>query len=747
MADRTNTFATAVLGLTLQCARCHDHKYDPFSQRDYYQLFAYFNTLDERGQINYFDLAPSPNMRVEDAALEAQISWLDAMINLQEQRLNAHLSSQDAAFDRWASSKLSDLEAQALLGEGLQAHYTFDSFSALSSPNEVPRAPLAKANTGLVRELEAPQQVAGKLGAGLRFDGHNFMNLGDVGDFEWHEHFSLGAWIWTPQAPQKAAALLSRRNGEQKRGGYELLLTPGRRLQASLIHNFRKERITVQSTGRVKLNSWTHVALTYDGSGKAEGLRLYLNGRESPLRILEDQLNRQSILTGNDFLAGHWTHRNLQNGELQGFEGGSMDDIRLYSRTLSGYEVGLMAGRQPGELPLKEAYPLYLRIQSAAFRQQAQLLDSLRSEWREVPYVMIMQEADSPRATHLLRRGAYDAPGERVYPGTPAALPPMPPDFPPNRLGLARWLCLPGHPLTARVMVNRCWQIMFGRGLVNTAEDFGSQGEIPSHPALLDWLAVDFVENGWNVKRLMKQIALSATYRQSARIAPSTYKKDPANIWLARGPNQRLSAEMLRDNALAISGLLHREVGGKWVKPYQPPGLWRALANQIGENKYRPSKGHRLYRRSLYTYWKRTIPPPMMLTFDAAERTVCVVKRQSTNTPLQALVLLNDPQFVEASRLMGARMLKEGGHTPEERLRWGFRLATSRWPSQTEQAELMQLWHTLEQSRRQNPQSLTKALLEVGAYPLPEETEPDELLLYTLIANTLLNLDEAKMKS
>jgi hypothetical protein len=710
VADRTNTLSTAFLGLTLECSRCHDHKYDPFSQKDYYQLFAFFNTLEERGQVSYFDLAPVPNMRVEDPALEAKQAWLDSMIVVTEEKVDSRQSIVHSGFGG---------ESEAL-DKGLLLQVELEELTDLRTEANYPPGYFAYVNTGLTRDLEAPEVVPGQQGNAFVFDGHNFLNLGDVGDFEWYDRFTIGAWVKPTEKPEKGAGLLSKRNGEQKRGGYDLLLLPDLRVQAALMHHQGRERIEVQSLRKIPLNQWTHIAYTYEGSGKAKSLTLYINGEAQPVRITADSLKRYSILNGNDLLAGHWTHRNNNARDRQGFTNGVIDGVRVYERALSEGEVAAWAGR---------ADEVQMQIHPDSYRGQVQgkkdqelvamnrLLDSLRREWFEIPYVMIMQDADTPRTSYVLERGAYDAHGEVVRPGAPAQLLAFDESFPQNRLGLAQWLAHPDHPLTARVMVNRCWQLLFGQGIVKTAEDFGSQGDLPSHPELLDWLAVDFVENGWDVKRLLKQMALSATYRQSAKIDPEKYKQDPENRLLARGPNQRLSAEMIRDNALAVSGLLQEKVGGHWVKPYQPPGIWKALANQIGENKYRPSYGPKQYRRSLYAYWKRTIPPPMMLTFDASERAVCVVKRQNTNTPLQALVLLNDPQFIEASRALAMRMMQEGGTNFESRTRWAFRLLTHRYPTETELSELQSFWQALQ---NQPESELSESLLHVGSLPIPQ---------------------------
>ena len=320
------------------------------------------------------------------------------------------------------------------------------------------------------------------------------------------------------------------------------------------------------------------------------------------------------------------------------------------------------------------------------------------------------------------------------------------PSFPKNRLGLAQWLTQADHPLTARVAVNRLWQMMFGQGLVNTPDDFGNQGELPSHPELLDWLAVTFVENNWDVKAMIKMMAMSATYRQSSTFPKEKPLRDPDNLLYSRGPYNRLDAEMIRDQALAVSGLLNPKVGGKWVKPYQPPGIWKELANQIGENKYRKSQGEDLYRRSLYSYWKRTIPPPLMLTFDASERAVCVLKRQNTSTPLQALGLLNDPQFVEASRVMAQSVMQEKGGAPNIWIETAFRRLTSRYPDAQEMSSLTSLYTQEKSKYLENPPAAV-ALLAVGARYVPADLDQAELAALTVVNNVIMNLDEAKMKS
>ena len=379
-----------------------------------------------------------------------------------------------------------------------------------------------------------------------------------------------------------------------------------------------------------------------------------------------------------------------------------------------------------------------LRARLAGLAEELEGIDA-----RAMTSAMVMQEMRSPRTTYILERGAYDQHGARVEPGTPAFLPPLPADVPPDRLGLARWLTDPEHPLTARVAVNGLWQVLFGAGIVETSEDLGTQGAWPSHPRLLDTLAVEFVESGWDVKGLLRRLVLSATYRQDSSVSPALLERDPRNRLLARGPRFRLNAELVRDNALAVSGLLVRDVGGRSVKPYQPPGLWLEMSHfgstPATEQVYEQGKGDDLYRRGLYTVLKRTVPAPSMSAFDAPNREVCVSRRARTNTPLQALVLLNDPTYVEAARHLARRMLTEGGETDGGRVAHGFRLATSRQPSEAEQALLLGAVSRERRSFADDPDGAL-ALLAVGDSPRDEALDPTEHAAWTVVASTLLNM-------
>jgi hypothetical protein len=355
---------------------------------------------------------------------------------------------------------------------------------------------------------------------------------------------------------------------------------------------------------------------------------------------------------------------------------------------------------------------------------------------------MVMQDGPTTRETHVLLRGAYDHPGEKVTPGVPSVLPPLPAGAPNNRLGLAKWVIDPSNPLPARVAVNRFWQNAFGTGIVKTSEDFGSQGEWPSHPELLDWLATEFVRLGWDMKAIQKTIVMSAAYRQSSKITPELLQRDPDNRLLARGPRLRLPAEMIRDQALAISGLLVDQTGGPSVKPYQPAGLWKELS---GGDDYKPDTGDGLHRRSLYTYWKRTAPPPMMMNFDAAGRESCVVRELRTNTPLQALNLMNDVTYLEAARKIGERMMREGGATPASRIAFGFELATIRKPREQEAEILLSSFNYYRDLFQSDAAAATRYLTQ-GEAPRDEKLDARELAAYSAVASMILNLDVAVTK-
>jgi hypothetical protein len=479
---------------------------------------------------------------------------------------------------------------------------------------------------------------------------------------------------------------------------------------------------------------------------------MYLDGERQQLEILADRLSG-SIRTSQPLRIG-------RRGSSAAFTG-MIDDVRVYARQLTPAEAAQLARDDVLRAILLVAPPQRTADQQAhlrdsflaqhapaEFRQAHAALLNLRKELQRlhasIPATLIMRESATPRETFLLARGQYDEPGKAVLPGVPAVLPPLAAGEAANRLGLARWLVHPSHPLTARVAVNRLWQHCFGTGLVKTSEDFGAQGEWPTHPQLLDWLAVEFMVSGWDTKNLLRQIVTSATYRQSSLATPAEIQLDPENRLLARGPRFRLDAEVLRDQALAVSGLLTERLGGPSVKPYQPAGLWEAVSYD-GGNSYQHDHGAALYRRGLYTFWKRQSPPPAMLTFDAPTRETCTIRRPRTNTPLQALVLLNDLTFVEASRALAERLLERPGESTASNVHAAFRMVTGRTPTTDESRYLVEFHQQQLVEFRNNPASAVE-LLEIGESPRDPRLDPAEHAAWTTLASLLLNLDETLTK-
>ena len=544
--------------------------------------------------------------------------------------------------------------------------------------------------------------------------------------------------------------------------GWDFYLDDSNRLNARLIHSLPHNYLHVRSRDSISLNTWTHVAFTYDGLGKARGLSLFMNGRKAASTIEFDQLYKsiypvkngahlpdpdRAIRVGKSYRA--FTG---ENGAFQG----RLDDIQCFNAALSALEIGLTSNLLKTK-ELNQNPDQYKDLLQAHFLKKQQEIRKIENELRSlrgkqlelinpVTEIMVMEELQNPRPTFVYNRGVYDAPMHEVQTGTPLKILPFPEDFPKNRLGLAQWLFHPDHPLTARVTANRYWQMLFGQGLVSTPQDFGVQGSLPTHPDLLDWLAIHFRETQWDVKALLKTIVMSNTYRQASEAPPELIEKDPNNLLLARGPSYRLPAELIRDNALAASGLLVKKLGGESVRPYQPEGLWIEKGNFSHKLlRYKLTKGDSLYRRSLYTFVKRTSPHPFMTTFDAPNRDVCTVQRENTNTPLQALVLLNDPQFIEAARALAERMQEEGGGQLQDQIQYAFRLVTGRRPKPKEIALFEELYHKQVQRFRDDPKSADE-LLSVGESKTNTTLDKSNTAALAMLASTMLNHDEAYMK-
>ncbi|AMV39090.1 DUF1553 domain-containing protein [Planctomyces sp. SH-PL62] len=743
VADRTITYGAAFLGLTLECARCHTHKYDPITQKDFYSLFSFFNNIDESGLYSHFTPAvPTPTLWLTDEAHEKALSEASKRIRAAESELERLAEVRRDGFDSWLRDPARSEVVSAPLA-GLLGDFPLD---AIEEGKTVNRFDPSKSGSA----AENPSVVEGRVGRAIRFDGENSLTL-PMGNFDRFQPFSLALWIKTPDLKDRAVVL--RRSmawTDAGSRGYQLLIEEGR-LTAALIHFWPGNAIGVASRDPLPINQWVHVVLTYDGSSRASGLKLHVDGRPAPLIVVRDNLTKTITGGGADDLVLGQRFRD------RGFKDGEIDELQVFGRALTPVEATqLHDGKSLDDLLKAELASLanedrssllayYLANVDDQYKSALAAVEEARKELSRVvdpiDEIMVMKEMAEPRPTFVLKRGAYDAPGDQVSPATPESLLAFPPGQPRNRLGLARWTTDPRNPLMARVTVNRWWQSLFGRGLVSTPEDFGSQGQLPSHPELLDWLACELVDSGWNVKRTWRSIVTSATYRQSSDANAELYARDPENLLLARGPRERLSAEMMRDNALAVGGLLVGTIGGPPVKPFQPDGLWEEKSSQV----YVRDVGPGSHRRSLYTYWKRTSPPPAMLTLDAANREVCSVRRLPTATPLQALVLLNDPQFVEAARALAERAFHEAGPTPHDRVVFLFRVLTGRRPD-ADESTLLQTLYREQYEEFSSGRADAHKLLAVGDAPRDPALDPVEYASLTVVAQALFNYDETVTK-
>lgn len=754
VADRTQTFATAFLGLTMQCARCHDHKYDPISQKEFYGLFSFFNNVPEAGQItwNTSDM-PGPVMLLADEEKEEQIAFIRRQVAQQEADIAMLKNHRQTDFEKWFDREKSiTIPANP---KGQIAGFSLENVSNEKIANKINPSQPGKITDPVTDRIanETPTVIKGKNGNGLKLSGDNALAFPGVGRFSRSEPFSVGLWVNIPPElnngvifhGNKGAALYTFK-------GYQVSVE-NNCLDVRLAHDFPANAIHLLSKTDIPCDQWCHLMLTYDGSSRASGVKLYLNGEETEMETKRDHLVKDMIFhpaqAGGGYIdtylkvGARWRSRGLSDG--------SVDEIAVYDRALHSIEIKALFEDKPQVVTslTQETRPAlfeyFLQHQDAGYKTMTDsLLRFRRAEVlavEKLQEIMVMEEMNPPRQTYLLARGAYDAPTDSLSPATPSAVKAFDPKVPPNRLGLAKWLFDPQNPLPARVTVNRYWQLFFGRGIVVTAEDFGNQGKLPTHPELLDWLAREFMDSGWNVKAIHRKMVMSATYRQQSDANETLREKDPDNQLLARGPKSRLTAEMLRDQALAASGLLTGKIGGPPVKPYQPDGLWDF--NQMAGG-YQQSHGDDLYRRSLYTFLKRTIPPPLMNTFDAPNRSYCVVRRQNTTTPLQALVLMNDPQFLEPARVLAAKVLHENPDKSDA-ISAAFRSLTSRKPAEKELALLKDMFDKNLEKYRQNPQKVA-GLLNTGEFPADVFSEPEAVAAMMIVTTTIMNFDASQME-
>ena len=720
VADRVHTVGTAMMGLTMECCRCHDHKYDPISMEDYYSMFAFFQNIDEAGLYSFFTgTEPTPALPMMDETQAARLTQLEDEVETKEAETTLALKTPQYGI-AWTPGQLTPTNLP-----GVIAHFKFDEEKPGKHANRLdPKRP---ATTGGQNKV-----VDGKNGKAMHCSGDDAVKL-PLGNFARHEPFSIACWIWTPDVKERAVVFSrSKAWTDAASRGYELLLESGKP-SAALIHFYPGNAIRVRTVDPIPTQTWTHVTMSYDGSSRAAGLKLFINGQSVKTEVVRDKLTREITGGGSN---------NIVIGERmrdKGFKHGRVDDFIVMNRTATRVDAAILAnGKWPEQIKLDSEDFYEFGQLSHPTEPTRKVLADLKAKRAErdklrnsIRYIMTMEELPEPKPAYILERGLYNLRGRNVSANTPAALPPMAEDLPRNRLGLATWMTAPDHPLTARVFVNRIWQMHFGHGLVRTSEDFGSQGQLPTHPELLDWLCATFVESGWDIKALHKLILSSAAYRQSTH-NPASEQMDPENQLLARGPLVRLPAEMLRDNALAISGLLDGKNSGGPVRPYDL------------EHSFKPSKataGAGLYARSLYTYWKRTGPAPMMMTLNAVKRNVCSVKREATSSPLQALVLLNGTQFVEAARVLAEKLVADDKLDVVQ----AFRLTTSRVPDTRERALLETMYERQLAHYQAHPKE-AEAYLNVGHTKPTSKAPKEQIAAAAVMISALMNFDECVMK-
>lgn len=725
ISDRVHTIGTAFMALTMECARCHDHKYDPISAKDYYSMGAFFNSIDEFGLIQggstRGEVLPQPALLLPTPEQEAQLASLLEKINAAETAIStAALSS---SFQTWLASEKS-FPTPELVGK-----FSFETETKGELTNEAdPKKPA---------KIGGNQLAPGKTGNGILADGDSQTAFPDFDIKHADQPLSISLWLKPGENYKRAVVFSNTSSFDVPFSGYELLIEEGR-LTWTLARELPGCAASITTKQTIPTGQWTHVSVTNDGSRKAAGLKIFINGKPAETNTVRDNLTRDyKIGNGLDFTA---------RGRDIGIRGGMIDEVHIHTRAISALEVAAIhAGKPLSEITAtnEELRDYYFSAIDPAFRSLTNGLNAARAAYRDaekpVREIVTMRESENPVPAYILARGDYTQPTKQVERDTPDWLPPFPKDQPRNRLGFAKWLTSPDHPLTSRVMINRVWQEIFGTGLVETSDNFGLQGAQPSHPQLLDWLARDFMDHGWDHKRAIKQMVLSATYGQDSKASPELRERDPANILHARGPARRLTAEMLRDSALAHSGLLAPTIGGPPVHPYQAPGsMWKDINNFLPE--YKPDKGEGLYRRSLYTFWRRTTTPPNMTLFDTSTREVCSTRRMPTNTPLQALVTLNDPQFVEAARKLSERIIQNGGTTDEARATWAYREVIGKAPTQEQVALLTELI-TEQRDFFTSKSSDAEAFLKIGESPANPKLDKTEIATFTTLAQAILNLD------
>ncbi len=749
-ADRVQTLGWVYLGLTTNCGQCHDHKFDPFTMKDYYSLAAYFanttqlakdgNVKDGRGPVR---MVPSMADKPRWTALPNEIVKAKSLRD--QRKKNAR-----GEYQKWLAPATSESLDEDLPTDGLVVHIALNE----GDGNEV--ASLIDTQDHFATRSDVKWDAGGKLGPAAVLKTGATFDLGDLGDFSKDQKFSYGAWVQCI-GKDMMGGIIARMNEKNRHRGWDLWQNNGG-FAVHIIGDWPDNGLKVATRGNaVTPGKWQHVFATYDGSGKPAGVKIFINGKEEKLNVERNSLKADASIRAKTPL------RIGQRSDGAVFEGGSVQDVRIYERLLAPAEVksiadiGLLraglATAADKRTPKQKAslYEHFLATRDSQYQSLSTTLANLEAEQKAIrdrsPVTHIqVEKPNSMPVAFILMRGQYDKPGEKVSAATPTALHAMPRGAPANRLGLAKWIVDESNPLTVRVTVNRFWQQVFGQGIVSTTENFGVMGAPPSHPGLLDYLAVEFREEGWDVKRFFKQILMSATYRQSAAATPLKLEKDRDNVFLSRGPRFRMDAEMVRDCALAASELLSAKMYGPGVKPYQPEGIWDIVGLPGGDTRnYVQDKGENLYRRTLYHFWKRMAPPPSLEAFNAPSREVCTVRRERTNTPLQALVTLNDPQFVEAARRLAENAMKAGGKEETKIVDFIVGRVLARSPIDREREIILTSKKDL-MAYYVDHKADAKLLIGVGDSKADASLVVDELAAWTLVCNQIMNLDEALNK-
>jgi hypothetical protein len=752
-ADRVQTFGWVFLGLTTNCCQCHDHKFDPLSTKDYYSLAAYFRNTTQTGLDGNNKEGNSAVLVIPSAEDRTRWEELPDEIVRAKSLRDSRLQSSEQEFEKWLAGLESESASEQVDDTELIVYVALNE----GVGTEVQSSGAAKARPRATGELNwLPDGILGPSPKMLR---DKTIDLGSAGDWEWNQPFSYGAWVKAPN-DSSSGGILARMDERANFRGWDLWQN-GSAYAVHLIDSWPGNALKVVSPNNsVRPGIWQHLFVTCDGSGKPEGIKIFINGQSQKL------VTETNTLKPNASIRTTTPTRIGQRSDQQLFDGGQVQDVRLYNRTLAAGEIrslvrqGVLTGAKSERLDSPEsnknehraaAMQYYLNNIDVEFAELETRTRDLETELAAIrarsPVTHIQKEIpDSMPEAHILLRGEYDKKGERVTAGTPAILHAFPKNVPNNRLGLAQWVVDATNPLTARVTVNRFWQQVFGQGLVATSEDFGAMGTPPVHPELLDWLAVEFQEIGWDVKALHKLIFMSAAYRQSAAVTPEKLERDRSNALLSRGPRFRMDAEMIRDLVLSASGLLSPKMYGPPAKPYQPEHIWDVVGLPEGDTRtYVVDKGENLYRRSLYTFWKRMAHPPNMDIFNAPSREVCTVRRERTNTPLQALVIMNDPLFVEAARNLAMNVTEQTGVSAAKIVdRIGLRVL-GRELSAIERDSVLADYQAFVEYYRSNPQAAA-ALIDVGDSSVNGSLEPTELASWTMICNQFLCLDEAICK-